>query len=801
MTPEQQAMLDRARQRIAQRGSPSTDLTPEQQEILQRARQRLAEQPPLWDRARNRTNEIGRQGTAGIPGIRPLAKRYQEATGRQVLPTDNAPPEGLLEHGARFTGETLPWMVAAPAGLLGRTVAGGTQLAFQNAKNLPGFKAAGSRALEQMTRSYGGRPLTVFGAEVGGAFGAGAGGHLGEQTGLPGAEGAGTILGGFAGAAPFMAGDLVRNVTGRIGSDYFPHTEYGAKNIVAPQVQRPTGAKVNHYARMIQDAPPGATPADATRDPVLRGLEQRAIQESERLGIVPRALQETLPGDRPANLRHIVDDRRMVGRQTLQRELAGMHGPARDQNNRMLSMIRYGTAPGTEDAVQPGPLHRMLTQAYETFRPAYNAFRNIPTTGKVASMQSPDVEIPIPRAFNEITKNQNITASKQARNEIRAFLNNEWSRVRNRAQQGQMTTGDLIEVRRGVRDEVRALSQQADTSAVDRRRLLSAAEDRLTQALESALGPDDLQSLRAVDAQYRRYKILETATWTGGDDPLNAENLSAAIKAANIPARYARGADMEMRELAKSWTDITSRLDDPVALRHLVSDMSPEARLPLKAEIISTMVQRAGGSELTPDNQVIPSGTALKREIGRMDESIRALATNQTDYAEMRHRLNRIADGLEVLQQGSAEVPAELFTEGPAWVFEILPALAGAKLAANISSTVDVGMGGGFVLAQRIARRFVDRGSRFAMQRPRQLMVDMVLDKDLYTSMLMREGGSARDIERAVRAINAWGLNAFADEQRIQQSNEDIQALMQQLHGAAGTAQGAGMGAAGLLER
>jgi len=783
MTPEQQQALERARKRVEARRQRPTELTQEQQQVLERARQRIAEQPPLWTRVRNRVNKIGRQGMAGIPGIRPLAEMYEGATGRQVLPTNNAQPQGLLEHGARFTGETLPWMAAAPAALMGRTVAGGTRLAFQNAKNLPGFRAGASRALEQMTRSYSGKPFTVGGAEIGGAFGAGAGEYLGEQTGIPGAQGVGTILGGFAGAAPFMAGDVVRNVTGKIGSDYFPNTEYGAKNIVAPQVQRPTGAKANQYARMIQDAPPGATPADATRDPVLRGLEQRAIQESERIGIVPRALQNNLPGDRPANLRHIIDDRRAVGRQTLQRELSDMYGPARDQGNRMISMIRYGAAPGAEDAIQPGPLHKMLDQAYETFRPAYNTFRGIPTTGKVVSMQSPDVDIPIPRAFNEITNNQNITASKQARNEVRRFLNNEWSRVRNRAQQGQMTTGDLIEVRRGVRDELRALSQQADTSAVDRRRLLSAAEDKLTQGLESSLSPDDLQALRATDAQYRRYKILETATWMGGDDPLSAENLSAAIKAANIPARYARGADMEMRELAKSWTDITSKLDDPVALRHLVSDMSPESRLPLKAELINNMVNRAGGSELTPDNQVIPSGTALKREIGRMDESIRALATNQTDYAEMRHRLNRIADGLEVLQQGSAEVPAELFTEGPAWVFEILPALAGAKLAANISSTVDIGMGGGFVLAQRIARRFVDQGSRFAMQRPRQLMVDMVLDKDLYTSMLMREGGSAKDIERAVRAINAWGLNAFADEQRIQQSNEDIQTLMQLMDG------------------
>lgn len=770
MTPEQQAALDRARGRRM----GTTDLTLEQRQALERAQSRLAAQPTLGERV----NEIGRQGIAGIPGIRPLAERYQEATGRQVLP--DRPAEGALEHGAQFVGETLPWMAAAPAALMGRMAAGGSQLALRNASNLPGVREAASRGLEQMTRSYGGRPLTVGASEIGGAFGAGIGGLLGRESEIPGAEGVGMVAGGFLGAAPAMSGDLARNLTRRISTDYFPHTKAGAKNIVAPQVQRPTGAKANAYARMIRDAPPGATPADATRDPVLRGLEQRAIQESERMGIVPRSLKKTLPDDRPANLRHIVEDRRATGRQDLQRNLREMFGPSRDQGERMVSMIRAGTAPGAEDAIHPGPLHKMVDQAYETFRPAYNAFRNLPASGTVASTQNPDVEIPIPKAFNEIVKNQNVTASKQARNEIRSFLNNEWSRVRSRAQQGQMTTGDLIEVRRGVRDELRALSQQADTSAVDRRRLLSAAEDRLTQALESSLGADDLQALRATDAQYRRYKILETAAWMGGDDPLSADNLSAAIRAANIPARYARGSDMEMRQLAKSWGDITSRLDDPVALRHIVQDMTPEARLPLKAELVNTLMQRAGGSEIMPGGETIPSGTALKREISNLDGSLRALANNQTDYAEMKHRLNRVADGLEVLQQGTATAPTELFEQGPAWIFEILPALAGAKVAANIANTVDIGMGGGFVLAQRIARRFVDQGSRFAMARPKQLMVDMVLDKDLYTAMLMREGGSAPEIERAVRALNAWGLNAMADEERIERANEDIQALMPQ---------------------
>ena len=783
LTREQQAALERARARA------QIDLTDDQRAALDRARQRQQEigaQPSLPRRIVNRGNELGRHGLAGIPGYQALTEGPREALGQPPLPS--GPPQTAGEAAFRFAGETLPWMVAAPAALAGRAVAGGSQLLAQNAQLLPGIKNAASRGMDSMLRSIQRNPWTSGASEVVSAGGAGAGGFLGAQTDIPGAEAAGLLGGGLLGTLPVAGADFGRRTFNRISTDFFPHTDAGARNIVAPQVQRPAGARYESFVKAIDEAPYGATPADATRDPVLRGLEQRAIQEAELSGIVPSSLQQS-DGRRPGNLRHIVEDRRQEGRQLLHDELTRMYGPVRDQNDRMISIVRYGAAPGAENTVQPGPVYRMLDQAYESFRPAYDQFRQAPATGLVASKTNPEVQIPISDAFDEIVGQQGITVSRSARAAVKSVLNDHMSRVQSRVENGQLTTGDIIEVRSGIRNELRELSRNTDTPGLDRRRLLSAAEDTLTRSLESSLGPDELQALRAVDAQYRRHKIIETAVWMGVDDPLSADNLSIAIQQANIPSRYARGADREMRDLAKSWTDITSRIDDPVAMRNLVQEMSPEAQLPIKAEVINTMIARAGGNELTPDGATIPSGTALKREINAFDGTLRAVSMNedgtlnQTMYAEAKHRLNKIADGLEILQQGNAQAPAELFEQGPAWVFEILPALAGAKLASNLTSLVDVGSGGAFVLAQRIARRFVDQGSRFAMAHPKQLMVDMVLDKDLYQSMLMREGGSPADIERAMRAINAWGLNAMADQERIERANEDLQGMLQSIEG------------------
>lgn len=773
LTAEQQAALDRARARI--------DLTDEQRAALDRARQRqrdISEQPPLLQRMIGRGDELSRFGLSGIPGYRQLTAAPREALGFPKLPSNR--PETAGERAFQFVGETLPYMVAAPAGLAARATAGGPQLATRNLQMLPGVRDAASRSMESVLQSIRRNPKTWFGAEVVSAGGAGAGEFLGGQTGIPGAETAGLLGGGLLGGVPSATVDLGQRAASRIGTDFFPFTDIGAKNLVAPQIQRPAGAQYEAYARAIDQAPYGATPADATRNPTLRSLEELAIRESERTGIVPRSLQQP-SGDRPENLRNLVETRRQEGREILTDELRGMYGEPRDQSQRMLSIIRQGTAPGAEGAVQPGPSYKMLDQAYQSFKPAYDGIRQFPATGTAASLKNPDTDIPIPKAFEEIVKNPSVIASREARSAVGGFLKNEWSRV---SKKQQLTAGDIIEVRRGVRDEMRALSQQTDTASADRRRLLSDAEDVLTRSLESSLGADELQQLRAIDAQYRRHKIIETAVWMGVDDPLSAENLSIAVRQANIPARYARGADMEMRNLAKSWTQITSRIDDPVAMQALVQEMSPEARLPIKAEIINTMISRAGGSELMPDGSVIPSGTALKREINALDGTLRAVSTNedgtlnQTMYAEAKHRLNKIADGLEILQQGRAQSATEMFEHGPAWVFEILPALAGAKLAQNISAAADLQMAGAFVLAQRIARRFVNEGSRFAMAHPKQLMVDMVLDKNLYQSMLMREGGSPADIERAMQAINAWGLNAMADQERIDRANEDFQSML-----------------------
>ena len=94
----------------------------------------------------------------------------------------------------------------------------------------------------------------------------------------------------------------------------------------------------------------------------------------------------------------------------------------------------------------------------------------------------------------------------------------------------------------------------------DAEALLKSAEQRATEVLESQLPPDAMRALRAVDAKYGNFKVLESAIDRSKDRPdaFTPAQFSMAVKE-SVPSKgqYAAGGG-RMRDIARESVDVFS---------------------------------------------------------------------------------------------------------------------------------------------------------------------------------------------------------------------------------------------------
>lgn len=763
------------------------------------------DEPGFLRRQFNTLDRLAGHAVGGAWGLLPQAAHDAAGALEEKLPDALAPltfptgrhyagqePQTYAEEGARFVGESLPFAVGGAltgAARLGAgTVTGaGPRAAGQFRRTLgtpsvqdTGVRASAARLSDDAVNFAAQRPVASGVTEATGAFGAGALGHTGEATGLPGMEGVATLAGGLLGSTAPLAAHRGMRFGSKALAATFPNTEKGAKDMVASQLKPLVGDNAETFARRVQDAPPGMDPLQATGDSRLVALRNRIVDDAETFDMAPSAFEPS-EGGRTRSLRNAVREHAEAGQDDLTRRLQESQGATRNQRNREASIVRQGVAPGAEPAVpDDAPVTRMMKEAYQTFDPAYRPFRDIPVSGNLDPSLRPDGDLPLPSALVSVADDPDSVVSEASRGAVRSFLKNQWSKADPKFENGNMTSGDLIEVRSGIRREIRNLSGATDDTALGKRRLLENAEQMMTYALEQSLGPEDLQGLRTIDSAYRRHKILQEAVAAAGDDPLGTEHLSRAIANANRSDRYAMGADGDLRSYVHSWRSIRPMMDaedGPNQVRRMVQNIDPKDRKPLRAEFVSELMRRAG---TTGEGSNVPRGAALRGQMEQFDPVLRELAGTSSEYAGMRHRLNTLVDGLERFQTAPEGTRSEMFTEGPAWIFELAPALAGASAASRISQTVDLSMGGGLVLAQRFASRFTKGATRWAMQRPRQLMTDMVMDKKLFNELMMREV-TPPEADRAARALDGWAVNTMLEDERSQRALEDAKSLAQTL--------------------
>ncbi len=114
---------------------------------------------------------------------------------------------------------------------------------------------------------------------------------------------------------------------------------------------------------------------------------------------------------------------------------------------------------------------------------------------------------------------------------------------------GPVDASAILEARSNIRAEIASRFRSGDDAGA---KLLQNAEEALTARLESELPQGAGDALRATDAQYGRYKVVEDAVRRGGDQPggFTPAQLSAAVRASAQKGQYARGAGGPLRDLA-----------------------------------------------------------------------------------------------------------------------------------------------------------------------------------------------------------------------------------------------------------
>jgi hypothetical protein len=132
---------------------------------------------------------------------------------------------------------------------------------------------------------------------------------------------------------------------------------------------------------------------------------------------------------------------------------------------------------------------------------------------------------------------------------------------------GAVDADALLEARSNIRTEIAKRMRSGDETGAA---LLRNAEEALSARLEAELPADAAAALRAADSHYGRYKVVEDAVRSAGDQPggFTPSQLSNAVRRGSTSkGAYARGAGGPLRELAAAGRATLDQKSPPTGAR------------------------------------------------------------------------------------------------------------------------------------------------------------------------------------------------------------------------------------------
>lgn len=246
---------------------------------------------------------------------------------------------------------------------------------------------------------------------------------------------------------------------------------------------------------------------------------------------------------------------------------------ARGPDGRFLKGPAPAPTPETAPAPAVAPADVGATRAG---RPS--AMPQSPTSTPAAPPASPPQ--PTPGAFDRIVDDPSVLATADERGVVRKFLENELTLISKGADKGNVPSDVILKMRSNIRNK---LAQEMKAQNFPKAQLLENAERELTDVLETSLPPENMAALRAADAQYARYKPVESAVARAGDQPggFTPAQLSASIRSDMEKGAYARGGGGEMRQLASAGREVLDARVPKTGMRTLAT--MPGLRWPMAA--------------------------------------------------------------------------------------------------------------------------------------------------------------------------------------------------------------------------
>jgi hypothetical protein len=686
-------------------------------------------------------NKAARYAAAINSGVASYLPEPAQRKLQELGITLSRPPEGALESGLYGVGQAAPLAAGGVGALTAKTAAPWLSQAVQQG----GVGGIAAGIGQDIARTAATRPALFWGAETGGAFGAGAASGMVDSDSPVTQQLAGLAGGILGGITPAAAPGVAR----RALETFAPFTRAGGELRAARQMQE-RAIEPELAARRALEAPEGVTPARAT------GEERLLAQEARILA------------DAPPSVSQRVQEDLLKAQQNIEQTLTNLYGAARSTKEWERSVMERVAAPGTQ--IKPGTTSRMLDDAYNSFEPLYAKAKSvaIPTEGMVDSLR-------------KAIQDPEVLAGDAQRKVIRTWFASQYNNlIRKKAEDGVIDSADLIELRSVVRGKARDYGKATTEDSKQYRDLLQNIEADLTSRLETQLSGEPLSALQTADSQYRQYKIIEDAVFRSGDGAFTPDRMAESIRlSSSSKSAYARGVnktEQSLRLLAQSGRQVEEVLGDPAAARALVRDFDMGQLRPVKASFIesalnaSRQIDRSFGSE---GRQFI-SGADLKVFLDKNTPTAKALKFRDTEI----NHLKRFANELIVMERKTPEAVAQLFEDGPATFLQLAATLVGAKGGQRAAGG---GLGSSMVLAGFMAKKARDNLARITSDKAIELMNQAVTDKNLYAALLTKPTDGPKKVASAVKTLNAWFINNFPEDE-VPQFSEEQQRILQDIN-------------------
>lgn len=272
------------------------------------------------------------------------------------------------------------------------------------------------------------------------------------------------------------------------------------------------------------------------------------------------------------------------------------------ENQYKQALIKEAAAPGAKLS-NTTDMNALLDEAYKSFDPAYAPAKGFPIQTNAKGVPVTGVNRTLSNDFVDAAADKNILASDETRSTAKDWLQNQLTKQ-------PKDTGDLLAMRSQLRSKIRSIKGETKDDQATRE-IFSNAEHSVTAALDSWLPADVSAAVKAADAQYGKFKIVENAVAKGGDKEFTTFQASKAVREATDKGEYARGGG-RMRDLTSAGAETFA--DTPQTGARLAAIGIPAAIMAKTPAVGIPVALGAAGLTLTKTGRNLSAGnTAVQK--------------------------------------------------------------------------------------------------------------------------------------------------------------------------------------------